>query len=214
MAGKRAGTFLALMERVETFTLQRAWTELGDDEFFWEPVAGAWGIRRREECTTPTPFGDGDWVADFGHDVALAADAGEDIEPLTTIGWLLWHIGSTPGRLAQVDLFGGSETIASGWTSPYLTYHPVFASASEATETLRTGWNRLRAALKSADDETLEQKTPCYTYTLEPPRAGLAVLGAPGPELPGYFFVAATLNEISHHGTQVCVLRDLYRSAR
>ena len=41
MAGKRAATLLVLMERIETFTLQRAWTQLGDDEFFWEPAAGA-----------------------------------------------------------------------------------------------------------------------------------------------------------------------------
>lgn len=214
MAGKRAGTLLALMERIETFTLERAWTELSDEEFFWEPVADVWGIRRRGECRTPCPYGDGDWVADFDNKLALAADAGGDIEPMTTIGWLLWHIGSQPGRLADVEFLGGSKTMASGWTSPYLTHHPVFSRASGAAETLRAGWNVLRSALEVADDERLEMRTPRYTYSVEPPRSGLAVLGPPGPELPAYFFVAATLNEISHHGTQVCVLRDLYRWTR
>lgn len=211
MAGKRASTVLALMERVETFTLNRVWTDLTDDELFWEPTEHAWGIRRREECATPTPFGDGDWVADFGHDVALASDAGDDIEPMTTIGWLLWHIASTPGRLTESEVFGGSHTIASGWTSPYLTYHPVFTNASDATETLRAGWNALRTALEAADDVSLERPAAMYTYTFEPPRNGLAVLGAPGAEIPAYFFVTATLNEISHHGSQICVLRDLYQ---
>jgi hypothetical protein len=34
------------------------------------------------------------------------------------------------------------------------------------------------------------------------------------PANPGRFnqVVASLLNEISHHGTQVCVLRDLYRA--
>ena len=199
MGGKRAGTLLALMERMETFTLQRVWTELGDDEFFWEPVAGSWSIRRRDQCTTPEPFGDGEWVADFGSD-----------ERMTTIAWLLWHIGSIPGRLTEVDLFGGSHTMASGWTSPYLTYHPVFTTAADATETLHTGWSALRAALENADDGQLEQRSPSYTYADEPLRDGLAVLGEPGPEQPAYRFVTATLDEISHHGAQVCGLRDLY----
>jgi hypothetical protein len=214
MAGKRASTLLALMERIEAFTLQRAWTRLGDDEFFWEPAAGAWGIRRREECRTATPFGDGKWVADFDIDLAVAADTRGEIEPMTTIGWLLWHIGSMAGRLAQVDFLGGSRTLASGWTSPYLSHHPIFTSASEATETLRAGWTELRAALEKASDEGMEHGIARYTYAPEPPRGGLAVLGPPGPEVPAYFSVASTLNEISHHGTQVCVLRDLYRWTR
>ena len=203
MAGKRAGTFLALMERMERFTLNRVWTDLADDEFFFEPVEGMWGIRRRDECVTSTPFGGGDWVADFG----------PGIEPMTTIGWLLWHIGSLPGRLIEVDFFGGTRTIASGWTSPYLTHHSLFTSAAGATDTLRTGWNALQAALETAEDERLEQRTASYTYSAEPFRGGLAVLGAPGPELSGYVFVAATLNEISHHGAQICVLRDLWRQS-
>jgi DinB superfamily len=214
MTRKRAGTLLVLMERIEAFTLRRAWTQLSDNEFFWEPAAGAWGVRRREDCRTPTPFGDGDWVADFDIQLAVAADTTGDIEPMTTIGWLLWHIGSMPGRLAQVDFLGGNRTVASGWTSPYLSHHPIFATASDATQTLRTGWSELRAALENAVDERMEQRTPLYTYAPEPPRGGLAVLGPPGPKVPGYFCVASTLNEISHHGTQVCVLRDLYRWTR
>ncbi len=214
MAGKRAGTLLVLMERIETFTLQRAWTQLSDDELFWEPAAGAWGVRRRDECRTPTPFGDGDWLADFDNELVLAAMSRGEIEPMTTIGWLLWHIGSMPGRLAQLDFLGGSRTLSSGWTSPYLSHHPVFATASDATETFRAGWQALTAALEGAEDEQMERLTARYTYAPEPPRGGLMVVGPPGPEVPGYFSVASTLNEISHHGTQVCVLRDLYRWVR
>ena len=200
MAGKRAGTLLSLMERMERFTLNRVWTGLVDDELFWEPVDGAWGIRRRDECTTPTPFGDGEWVADFG----------PGVEPPTTIGWLLWHIGSTPGRLSDIDLLGGAHTVASGWTSPYLTHHTMFTTATAATETLREGWNALRTALEPATDRTLERAAAGYTYAPEPPRDGLAVLGPPGAEMPAYVVVNSVLHEISHHGAQICELRDLY----
>ena len=204
MVEKRSGTLLASMERIETFTLNRVWTDLVDAELFWEPVEGAWGVRRREDCRTETPFGDGDWVADFGRGV----------EPPTTIGWQLWHIGSTPGRLAEIDFLGGSHTIASGWTSPYLTHHPVFATAADATETLRAGWTALLESVRVATDDSLERPTARYTYAEEPLRDGLAVLGPPGPELPGYVFVTSVLHEVAHHGAQICLLRDLYPRTR
>jgi hypothetical protein len=111
---------------------------LSDDELFWAPSAGSWGIQswgihRRAACRTPAPFGDGDWVADFDTDLVMAAIRGQAVEPLTTVGWLMWHIGSVPGRLAQLDFLGGSTTADTGWTSPYLTDHRVFTSADRMT---------------------------------------------------------------------------------
>lgn len=50
---------------VERYTLHRAWTDLTDQEFFWEPVSDCWSVHRRGESHTPTPFGNDDWVADF-----------------------------------------------------------------------------------------------------------------------------------------------------
>jgi len=46
MTGKRAGTLLALMNRIELFTLARAWHDLTDDEFFWESFTESWSVRR------------------------------------------------------------------------------------------------------------------------------------------------------------------------
>jgi hypothetical protein len=46
-----------MMQYIEWYTRQRAWDRLTDDELFWEPVAGAWGVRLRDECQSPTPFG-------------------------------------------------------------------------------------------------------------------------------------------------------------
>ncbi|WP_329014283.1 DinB family protein [Streptomyces sp. NBC_00690] len=39
---------------------------LTDEEYLWEPVAGCWSIRRRDEAVTPRAYGPGDWVLDKG----------------------------------------------------------------------------------------------------------------------------------------------------
>jgi hypothetical protein len=51
---------------------------------------------------------------------------------MTTIGWLMWHVGSMPERFAQLDFLGGSKTTDAGWTSLYLTAHRVFTNAADA----------------------------------------------------------------------------------
>jgi DinB superfamily len=195
MAGKRGSSLLDVMLVIELYTLQRAWADLTDDEMFWEPAPRAWGVRRRGECRTPTPFGDGEWVVDFDADLSVAADAGTADAPMTTIGWLMWHIASMPGRLAELDFLDGTIAYASGWTSPYRSAHPIFTNAKDAVETMREGWRALDHALKRSTDERLEQ---LYTSSFGPTSGAL--------------LVAAMLNEVSHHGAQICQLRDLYRA--
>ncbi len=210
MTGERADTLLQLMERIERFTLARAWTDLTDDELVWEPVAGMWSVRRRSECTTPHPFGAGEWVVDFDG----AAESGGRIAPMTTIAWLLWHIGSMPGRSVDTEVFGGLHTMSSGWTSPYLEHHEIFRTADRAVEVLRSGWSSFRGSLESASDDDLERPVRRYTYAAEPPRGGVFVAGPPGDEHPAVFFVNGTIHEVAHHATQICVLRDLYAHRR
>lgn len=200
MTGKRAGTLLELMYPIEQFTLARAWQDLTDAEFFWEPFTTTWSIRRQDQCSTPNPFGAGEWLADFAIPEPVPV-------PITTIAWLYWHIGSMPGRLCDIDFLGGTRIMASGWTSPYLTNHPVFTSAAEAVTALRDGWQSLRKAIEQADDDRLEMTAAGYTYA-----AGVLplVVGPPGPARPATHFIAGTLHEVSHHGTQIGALRDLY----
>ena len=200
MARERADTLLELMDHIELFTLARAWKNLTDDEFSWEPFPTTWSIRRQDQCGTPDPFGAGEWVVDF--QIPEPAPV-----PVTTIAWLYWHIGSVPGRLCDTDLLGGTHTMASGWTSPYLTHHPVFTSAAEAVTALRDGRQSLREAIEGADDDQLEVTTAGYTYA-----AGVLPLtvGPAGPAHPATHFIAGTLSEVSHHGTQIGALRDLY----
>jgi hypothetical protein len=92
----------------------------------------------------------------------------------------------------------------------YLTHHPLFTSAAEAIAALRDGWRELREAIERADDDELEVTTAEYTYAAEPPRGGLCVAGPPGPLCSATHFIAGTLNEIGHHGTQIGALRDVY----
>jgi len=198
VAGKRAESLLELMYFIERFTLNRAWTGLTDDELFWEPAPGSWSIRPAAECRTATPFVIGDWIADMDSELALSADGVTKVEPMATIGWILWHVGSMPGRAAELDFLGGARTAESGWTSPYLALHPIFTTADEAVDVMRTGWRALGAALRSATDEQLEEPKRFWGY------------GGPGPMGTGAQILASTLNEISHHGTQIGALRDLY----
>lgn len=197
MAQKLVDMALTSMFLIERYTLQRVWSGLTDQEFFWEPVPGCWSVRRRSDCETATPFGAGDWVADYDSAV-VSTDWAAKGEPVTTIAWLMWHFGSMPERTAQLDYLGGSETTNSGWASPYRAEHPRFTSAAEAIEALQSGWTSLRSRLQAASDEQLGQPAGSWS----------------GRPIVGYQNLASLLNEVSHHGTQICVLRDLYRASR
>lgn len=52
---------------------------LTDDEFWWEPAAGCWTVRRRR---------DGRWAADY-------AEPDPDPSPMTTIAWRLVHVAES-----------------------------------------------------------------------------------------------------------------------
>src|SRR5690349_13641937 len=103
VAGKRAETLLEMMLYIEMFTLQRAWNGLTDDELMWAPTEGTWSVGPATEIRTATPFVTGALAADFDAGLVTAAIAGHAIEPLTSIAWLFWHVGSQPGRAAELD---------------------------------------------------------------------------------------------------------------
>ena len=195
MVGKRADVLLNGMMVIDLYTLQRALNGLTQAEFDWEPHPGAWGLRRRDECTTPHPSGDegGEWVADHDGDLALAADRGEAIEPMTTIGWLLNHVGAAPGMVAELEIVGGPN-VPTMELYQQMWGHTILPNVDEAVARLRDGWAALDRALRSsaATDEQLERDYPGHPWV----RGDLAI--------------TAMLNEVSHHGTQICMLRDLY----
>lgn len=58
---------------------------LTDEEYFWQPVAGCWSVRRA---------GDGRWRID-GAGGDASAGPPPDPAPVTTIAWRIGHIGLT-----------------------------------------------------------------------------------------------------------------------
>lgn len=193
--GSRADVLLNSMLVIDMYTLKRALHELAQDEFDWEPHAGAWGIRRREDCTTPNPSGDADgaWVSDQDWGIqAETMTAGTNvIEPMTTIGWLLNHIGAAPGLTAEL-IVRDADTPRADDVYLRMWGYTILPTADEAVARFREGWSALDRALRTASDEALERNLDGHPWG----RADLAI--------------TAMLNEVSHHGTQVCTLRDLY----
>ncbi len=197
MAGKRAEGLLEMVLFIELYTQNRAWSGLTDAELLWDPMPGAWTVQPRDKCQTATPFVVGAWAADFDADLAAAADQGKAIEPLTSIAWLFWQVDSQPARTAELDFLGGAHRAESGWTSPYIAAHPIFTSAVEAVAAMQAGWRALEAALRSAADEQLERPTRFWGYGGQPGLMGTCAQ-----------LKSSVLNEVSHHGTQIGVLRD------
>ena len=193
MTGKRAHVMRTWMSLIDGYTLGRAFQGLTQEEFEWEPHPGAWGIRRRDECRTPNASGaaDGEWVSDLDWELGAAADRGEAVEPMTTIGWLLNHFGAAPRLFAELTIVGG-PTVPTGEVYAAMWGHTIIPTADAAVARFKDGWSALGRALGTTTDEMLEA-----TYEGHPWQQGDVAL-------------AAMLNEVSHHGTQICMLRDLY----
>jgi hypothetical protein len=193
MGGKRAKVLANWMGLIDRYTLERALTGLTQEEFEWEPHPGAWGVRRREACTTPHPSGapGSEWVVDHDWGLAEAAHRGEAVEPMTTIGWLLNHFGAAPGLATELEIVGGTTvpTIEGYWR---MWGYTVIPTADDAVTRFNDGWSALREALRTTTDEMLERD-----YEGHPWKRGDRA-------------IAALLNEVSHHGTQICMLRDLF----
>lgn len=198
MAGARADVLRHQMTLIDRYTLDRALHRLTQDEFDWEPHPGAWGVRSRDACATPNPSGDPDgaWVCDQDWQAQLSAwplnSGGEPDEPMTTIGWLLNHFGAAPGLTAQL-VFAGGTVPATREGYRRMWGHAVVPEVDAAVDRFRDGWAALGAALDDVSDELLERDCDGHPWRR------------------GDRAVAALLNEVSHHGAQICALRDLYR---
>jgi hypothetical protein len=193
MVDTRADVLVNWMGLIRRSTLERALAGLTQEEFDWEPHPGAWGVRSRAACTTADPGGaaDGEWVVDNDWSIALAAYHGEGIEPMTTIGWLLNHFGAAPGLAADLAIVGG-PTVPTPEGYQRMWGHTIIPTADEAVARFKEGWSALRTALRTTTDEMLERQYEGHPWK----RGDLAI--------------SALLNEVSHHGTQICMLRDLF----
>jgi hypothetical protein len=154
---------------------------LADDEYRWEPVAGAWNVRPRGTAGPEgaVAVGDGPTVIDF------AVPAPEPA-PVTTIAWRLAHVvvGVLGGRNARY--FGGPPV---DWD----TYdYPL--TAARALADLDAAYARWTHGVRSLDDDGLRAR--CREPGFE--RESMAGL------------VLHINRELIHHLAEVALLRDLW----
>lgn len=155
---------------------------LTDDEYFWEPVAGCWSIRRRAADAGPVLHGSGD------HRIEYAVPEPTP-PPVTTIAWRLGHL--IVGVLGQRGAahFGG----------PPCDYQS-FGYAGTAGEALRQLDEAYSVWIKGVRGLGPDQLArPCG------PAEG------PYAEYPMAALVLHINREVIHHGAEICLLRDLYR---
>ncbi|WP_067486421.1 DinB family protein [Actinomadura hibisca] len=155
---------------------------LTDDEYFWEPVPGAWSVRPREQAVTPMAVGGGDLVIDY----AVPEPAPP---PVTTIAWRLGHI--------IVGVLGAR--VAAHFAGPPVDYEEFHyaGSAAGALEQLDAGYAAWLAGVRGLGADGLAR--PCG-----PAEGDYA-------DLPLASLVLHINREVIHHGAEISLLRDLYR---
>jgi hypothetical protein len=156
---------------------------LTDDEYLWEPARPAWNVRPRGTSTAPVQAGSGPFTIDF-------AFPEPDPPPVTTIAWRLAHI--------IVGVFGAR--VASHFGGPPVDYatFTYAGTAAEALEQLDDAHARWTAGVRGLDAAGMAE--PCG------PAEG------PYSEFPMAALVLHIHREVIHHGAEVALLRDLYRS--
>lgn len=156
---------------------------LTDQEYLWEPVPGAWSVRRRGETTTSHPRGPGEWV--------LEVERPEPVPPpVTTIAWRICHLA---------ECFAGRWE----WTFGSRSVDPrrvlaVSPHAAEATDQLWFQVERWHKAVGTLTDEQLD------TVGFGQYPAGL------DPTLPIIAIVWWLNREFIHHAAEIALLRDLH----
>jgi hypothetical protein len=154
---------------------------LSDEEYFWEPVPGAWNVRPRGTSTAPMQAGGGAFTVDFAFPAPEPA-------PVTTIAWRLAHliVGVFGARVA--GHFGGPPADYGTWDDA--------GSADEALRQLDAAYEAWIGGVRGLDEAALAR--PCG------PAEG------PWADHPMAELVLHINREAIHHGAEIALLRDLY----
>ncbi|MFF3355628.1 DinB family protein [Streptomyces sp. NPDC002917] len=161
-----------------------------DEEYFWEPVPGCWSVRRRTAGPGPGAtvlVGAGDWGRD------ATPPPHPTPPPLTTLAWRLSHLSELLALRADHTI--GSHTLTR---DDYVVAGDA-AGAIAAFEAAATAW---REALLGADDAALDT-VGHSTY----PHGS-------DPEDPFIETVWWVNQELLHHGAEIALIRDLFRTRR
>lgn len=159
---------------------------LGDAEYLWEPVPGCWSVRHRALTTTAGAVGQGDFVLEHPRRAPQPP-------PLTTIAWRLAHL--------TVGVFGKRASSHFGYRGGGLDDDSAHyaGTAAEALGQLDEAYQAWNAGVRALDAEGL----------LRP------VGPAEGPfaESPMGALILHINREALHHGAELLLLRDLYRTS-
>lgn len=155
---------------------------LSDEEYFWEPVAGAWNVRPRASSSAETLWGTGEWAIDFVYPPPEPA-------PVTTIAWRLSHVlvGVLGARIA--GHFGGEPCDYGSYDYP--------GTAGEALRRLDALYERWLEGVRSWRGDALAAPVG----DAEPPQYA---------DAPRATLVLHINRELIHHGAEIALLRDLY----
>lgn len=112
---------------------------LTDEEYFWEPAPGCWGVRLRNDVRSPDSWGGGRWAVETSLDGRVAPT-------MTTIGWRLMHAYDCTNDFTS-RAFGDGGLDWNSITVP--------GTAAGAVGLMTDAVTGLRTRLASATDDVL-----------------------------------------------------------
>ena len=160
---------------------------LTDEELWWEPVPEAWTVRPRDA--------DGALVYEWP-----PGSLGECETPFTTMAWRLCHLTFSAMAAWALALEGDVD---AGDRTGELEFP---RDAAGAVAVVELWFGRWRAAFGQLTDADLWQPIGSTALGVDVP---VMKLGRDDPLLN---HVLHQHREVIHHGAEVCLLRDLYRS--
>lgn len=167
---------------------------LTDTELLWEPAPNCWSVRERADGTVRADWapyiGDGETTpSGFVRKTRTGGDAAEP-PPFTNLAWRIWHLSEVYGRSQNARVLLGSSGGRVAAT-PRNTAAAALADLSAAHD-------RWRAVLTAITEEQLDQP----------------VVEGRNPRGTKLGYVMYMVDEFTHHGAELGVLRDLYAHAR
>ncbi|MFX0539444.1 DinB family protein [Ornithinimicrobium sp. Y1847] len=157
---------------------------LTDEEYLWEPVAGTWNVRRRDEeapASVTMRAGGGEWIVDY-------AFPDPEPAPVTSIAWRLAHVVVGVLGMRAHSHFAAPEIHYETWEAP-----GTAAGALAELDRVYADWS---AGVKALTAEQLA-----------------APVGEKEPgweESPMIQLVLHINRETIHHLAEVALLRDLW----
>ena len=186
------GTLRAVLGQLDVHWNGLLWPKLAgltDEEYLWEPASPCWTLR---------PTGDG--RVDYDFEWPPPADP-----PVTTIAWRLFHIAVGCFAARATRYFPdqvGQPWKKQIWEGPF--DYP--ADAAGALTFLEQSWHSWRDGLNSAGEAALWQPLGDAEGDLHNMQLGR--------EDPFIGLVLHVHREVIHHGAEILLLRDLWRSRR